>query len=76
MTIIDVLYQHSHTFLLIISLVLFHFRLNYYQKQVEKKFLENEKKLIAALEKLDVGIFEVKNRTRCKLIDRQNRGKN
>ena len=73
---LELLHQYWHLILWVVSLVWIHCKLNKHQKQIDEKFSKNESKLNDALEKLDVGIFEVKNRTRCKLIDRNNRGIN
>lgn len=47
-----------------------------HQQDIVEKLKQNEYNLKIALEKLDSGISEVRNRTRCKFIDRHNRGRN
>jgi len=74
--LLEFLQQYWYAVPWFFTLLWIHFRLNRHQDQLNQKILDNEIKLKSALEKLDVGIYEVKNRTRCKLIDRNNRGKN
>ena len=70
---LDFIQQHWLVLPWICTLVWVHFRLKKQQSQIEERLHNSEKKLDAALEKLDVGIFEVKNRTRCKMLDRDAR---
>ena len=70
---LDLLNQHLHLILWIFSFGWIYFKLNKLNKQVEEKLLTQETKLNSAIEKLEIGIDEVKNRTRCKMLDREAR---
>lgn len=69
----DLLNQHLHLVVWLFSFGWFYFKLNKLNSQIEEKLSKQETKLNSAVEKLEVGIGEVKNRTRCKMLDREAR---
>ena len=72
--IMNILLQHCWYIIpWVATLIWVHFRFKKQQFEINKKLLNNEEKLDSALEKLDIGISEVKNRTRCKMLDRDAR---
>ena len=68
--ILELLQQYWHIIPWFATLIWIHFRLQKQQLKIESSLQDNEKKLDLALGKLDTGISEVKNRTRCKMLDR------